>query len=81
MDKPFVEVVWNDASHGMAGWQTEKELPKVSPCINRGWLVKDEGDLVVLAGAYYEEGGEHFYGMTFAIPRGMITLMTELDIA
>lgn len=69
----LVRVVWEDAGSD-ARWSYKKDLPLVR-CETVGWLVKNGGRRVVVAGERNASG--HWSNKT-AIPRTCVVSVTEL---
>lgn len=70
----FVEVTWLDANSGN-GWEKVGDLPKVSVCTTRGWLVREDLDGIVIAATIGSPNGdqeEPEYNQSICIPMGMV---------
>lgn len=81
MNKPFVRVVWHDASDSGKTWNSETDL-------NDAWvevtsfgflLKKSKRFLHIGADVVREEGSEDLYGTVRKIPRKMVVLLELLE--
>lgn len=73
--KPFVEVLWRDAE-GSPGWHTQEELDAITvPLVTtRGYLVREDKEMIVLAMGHHEGS----YLNLHTIPAGMVRKVTRL---
>lgn len=77
-DPRFVEVEWIDAI-SVATWRAPDEMPRVTQCISRGWLIVDEKEQVTLAATRQPINGD--LGEIISIPRGMVKRMRRLKVS
>ena len=81
--KPFVKVVWHDASDEKRTWVTEDELNENTVVVDSyGFLLKKTRTYVHLAADYSEgdETGADTYGRVCKIPRKMIKSISSVDL-
>ncbi len=75
----FVEVMWDDAV-SVATWVDPlKELPAVTKCVSRGWLLHDDKTQVTLASTVQVSNGSDV-GEVLTIPRGMVQKIRTLKV-
>lgn len=74
----FVEVEWYDASSS-AVWCGPEDLPSITSCITRGWLVDESDQAVVIAGTLQLKGPD--VGEVITIPRGMVKRIRRCKIS
>ncbi len=74
----FVEVEWSDCV-STAEWTERKNLPKLTKCVSRGWLLRDDKEAVTLAATLQVENGDDV-GEIVCIPRGMVQKMRTLKV-
>lgn len=75
----FVEVEWADAV-STADWRSPDNLPRVIPCISRGWLVIDDEEQVTLVATMQQMDNGHV-GEVVSIPRGMVLRIRKLKVS
>ena len=80
---PFAEVIWMDAN-SKADWHPSEKHPSVVEVYQRGWLIRDDDDQLVMAAQVIEEEDKmedpYSIGDVCAIPRGCIKSIRKLKI-
>lgn len=86
-DKPFVKVVWLDASdpQGDASWYRESEAlafgEELCEVVSFGYLVSKTKLYITLAADLITKGTkETTYGRLTKVPMGMVQSITDLDL-
>jgi hypothetical protein len=70
---PLVEIIWNDAASNPTTWVPLEDIEGHEQVRSVGFLVKEGGDFIALAGSVSNEDIEdETVGNTLSIPRGMI---------
>ena len=74
------EIRWIDAE-GEAGWSDPKGPITPVPCINIGFLIREDDEYVKLAAAYIDKFDDDSISSTDIIPKRMITSMKKLKVS
>lgn len=75
----YVEVEWDDAISACE-WCDLAHVPKVVPCVSRGWLIIDtKAQVSVASTMQMVDGGQ--VGEIISIPRGMVKRIRKLKVS
>jgi len=72
----FVEVEWHDAI-STSEWTDRANMPHVTVCISRGWVMANDKRKITLAATLQVENGDQV-GEVLSIPRGMVKKIRQL---